>query len=66
MERSLGGVKAVGTHASKRGPGRMGAGGCASGAWAKELVLGRAMCRCLQIVMHGGCTNRLQMPRQVW
>lgn len=51
MEGSLGGVKATGTHASKRGPGRMDAGGCASGAQAEELVLGRDMNEavCLQV-----------------
>lgn len=30
-------------HAGKRGGGRMGAGGCASGPWAVELVLERDM-----------------------
>lgn len=38
-------------HASKHGPGRMGAGGCTSGAWAEELVLGRGVkeAMCLQV-----------------
>ena len=51
FKEALGGAKAMGTHASRHGPGRMDAGGRAPGARAGELVLWRGMNEavCLQV-----------------